>query len=125
MEAGQVHPDYHIDVRHSFYSVPHRLIGKKVDVRLTHRMIEIFHNHARVGVHARRGTRGGHSTVKEHMPKAHQRHGGMTPEYLILRAGRVGYHVAVLVERLMRIDSQGKCCDPKPAPLIADLSEKF
>ncbi len=36
------------------------------------------------------------------MPKAHQRHGGMTPEYLIIRAGRLGYHVAVLVERLMR-----------------------
>jgi hypothetical protein len=26
----------------------------------------------------------------------------MTPEYLIMRAGHVGYHVAVLVERLMR-----------------------
>ncbi len=36
------------------------------------------------------------------VPKAHQRHGGMTPEYLILRAGRVGQHVAILVERLMR-----------------------
>lgn len=101
-KQAKVHPDYHIDVLHSFYSVPRRLIGKKVDVRLTHRMIEIFHNHARVAVHARRGPRGGHSTVKEHMPKAHQRHGGMTPEYLILRAGRVGYHVAVLIERLMR-----------------------
>jgi transposase len=89
-------------VLHSFYSVPHRLIGRKVDVRLTHRMVEIFHSHERVAVHTRRGTRGGHSTVKEHMPKAHQRHGGMTPEYLVTRAGRVGYHVAVLVERLMR-----------------------
>ncbi len=97
-----MHADYHVDVLHSFYSVPHRLIGKKLDIRLTHRMVEIFHNHERVAVHTRRGTRGGHSTVKEHMPKAHQRHGGMTPEYLIMRAGRVGYHVAVLVERLMR-----------------------
>ena len=101
-KQAKVHPDYHIDVLHSFYSVPHRLIGKKVEVRLTHRMVEIFHNHDRVAVHARRGTRGGHSTVKEHMPKAHQRHGGMTPEYLITRAGRVGYNVAVLIERLMR-----------------------
>ena len=97
-----MHADYHVDVLHSFYSVPHRLIGKKVDIRLTHRMVEVFHNHDRVAVHTRRGTRGGHTTVKEHMPKAHQRHGGMTPEYLIMRAGRVGYHVAVLVERLMR-----------------------
>ena len=101
-KQAKVHPDYHIDVLHSFYSVPHRLIGKKVDVRLTHRMVEIFHNHDRVAVHTRRGTRGGHSTTREHMPKAHQRHAGMTPEYLITRAGRVGYHIAVLVERLMR-----------------------
>ena len=97
-----LHADYHVDVLHSFYSVPHRLIGKKVDIRLTHRMVEVFHNHERVAVHTRRGTRGGHSTVTEHMPKAHQRQGGMTPEYLVMRAGRVGYHVAVLVERLMR-----------------------
>lgn len=101
-KQAKVHPDYHIDVLHSFYSVPHRLIGRRVEVRLTHRMVEIFHNHERVAVHTRRGKRGGHSTVKEHMPKAHQRHDGMTPEYLVTRAGRVGYHVAVLVERLMR-----------------------
>ena len=36
------------------------------------------------------------------MPKAHQRHGSMTPESLITRAARTGYHTAALVERLMR-----------------------
>ena len=41
-KQAKVHPDYLIDVLHSFYSVPHRLISKKVDVRLTHRMVEIF-----------------------------------------------------------------------------------
>jgi len=46
-KQAKVHPDYHIEVLHSFYSVPHRLIGRQVDVRLTHRMIEIFHNHER------------------------------------------------------------------------------
>lgn len=101
-KQAKVHPDYHIEVLHSFYSVPHRLIGRKVDVRLTHRVIEIFHNHERVAVHHRRGQRGGHSTIKEHMPKAHQRYGGMTPESLITRAARTGYYTAALVERLMR-----------------------
>lgn len=62
-KQAKVHPDYHIDVLHNFYSVPHRLIGKQVDVRLTHRMVEIFHTYERVAVHTRRGTRGGHSTV--------------------------------------------------------------
>ena len=101
-KRAKVHPDYHIEVLHSFYSVPHRLIGRQVDVRLTHRMIEIFHNNERVAVHHRRGPRGGHTTIKEHMPKAHQRYGGMTPESLITRAARTGYHTAALVERLMR-----------------------
>ena len=67
-KRAKIHPDYHIDVLHNFYSLPHRLIGKHVDVRLTHRMVEIFHNHERVAAHTHRGTRGGHSTVKEHMP---------------------------------------------------------
>ncbi|MTH80349.1 hypothetical protein GL286_22015 [Paracoccus aestuariivivens] len=50
-KRDKVHPDYHIDVLHSFYSVPHRLIDKKVDVQITHRMVEISHNHDRVVVH--------------------------------------------------------------------------
>ena len=101
-KRAKVHPDYHIDVLHSFYSVPHRFIGRQVDVRLTHRTVEIFCNHERIAVHHRRRDRGGHATIKEHMPKAHQRYAGMTPETLVARAARVGYHTAVLVERLMR-----------------------
>ena len=101
-KRAKVHPDYHIEVNHSFYSVLHSLIGRMVDVRLSHRMVEIFHQHQRVALHVRRGQRGGHVTVREHMPKAHQRHAGMTPEGLIHRAARTGYHAAVLVERLMR-----------------------
>ena len=101
-KRAKVHPDYHIEVLHSFYSVPHTLIGRQLDIRLTHRIVEIFYNHERVAVHQRRRERGGHSTIREHMPKAHQRHAGMTPETLITRAARVGYHTATLVERLMR-----------------------
>lgn len=101
-KRAKVHPDYHVDVLRTFYSVPFKLIGCQVDVRLTHRAIEIFHNHKRVAVHRRRGEPGGHSTIREHMPKAHQRHAGMTPESLVAQASRVGYHTAVLIERLIR-----------------------
>ncbi len=101
-KRAKVHPDYHVEVDHCFYSVPHNLIGRMVDVRLTHRMVEIFHQHQRVTLHTRRGQRGGHTTVREHMPKAHQRHAGMTPEGLIHRAAKTGYHTAALVDRLMR-----------------------
>jgi hypothetical protein len=53
---AKVHPDYHVEVDKTFYSVPHRLIGRRVDVRLTYRAVEIFQDHARVASHVRRSS---------------------------------------------------------------------
>jgi hypothetical protein len=36
-KSAKVHPDYHVEVDKTFYSAPHRLIGRTVQVRLTHR----------------------------------------------------------------------------------------
>jgi transposase len=101
-KSAKVHPDYHIEVDKTFYSVPHRLIGRTVQVRLTHRVVEIFHDHQRVASHVRRSQRCGHGTVNAHMPKAHQRYANTTPASLISRAARIGPNAAILVERMMR-----------------------
>ncbi len=101
-KTAKVHPDYHVEVDKTFYSVPHRLIGRRVDIRLTYRAVEIFHDHQRVAGHVRRSQRNGHVTVNEHMPKAHQRYANMTPASLIKMAGRIGVNAATLVERMMR-----------------------
>jgi transposase len=100
-KTAKVHPDYHVEVDKTFYSVPHRLIGRQVNVRLTHRVVEIFHDYQRVASHVRRSQRSGHVTVNAHMPKAHQRYANTTPANLIGRAQRIGNNVAILVERLM------------------------
>jgi transposase len=101
-KSAKVHPDYHVEVDKTFYSVPHQLIGRRVEVRLTNRTIEIFHAHQRVASHVRRSQRSGHVTVNEHMPKAHQRYANMTPASLIQGAARIGPNAAILVERVMR-----------------------
>lgn len=101
-KRARVHPDYHVEVDKTFYSVPHRLVGRRVDVRLSHRVVEIFCDHERVASHVRTSQRRGHVTVNEHMPKSHQRYANRTPANLIEKAGRIGINTAVLVERLMR-----------------------
>jgi transposase len=101
-KTAKVYPDYHVEVDKTFYSVPHRLIGRRVDVRLTYRAVEIFQDHTRVASHVRRSQRSGHVTVNEHMPKAHQRYANMTPAHLIKMATRIGVNAATLVERVMR-----------------------
>jgi transposase len=100
-KTAKVHPDYHVEVDKTFYSVPHRLIGSTTQVRLTHRVVEIFHDHKRVASHVRRSQRCGHVTVDDHMPKAHQRYANTTPKILIDRAGHIGPNAAILVERMM------------------------
>src|SRR5271169_7115184 len=50
---AKVHPDYHIEVARAYYSVPYRLIGERVDVRLTARAVEIFHAGQLVAAHPR------------------------------------------------------------------------
>jgi transposase len=101
-KSAKVHPDYHVEVHRTFYSVPHALIGRRVDVRLTHRVVEVFHDHKRIASHVRRSQGSGHVTVNEHMPKAHQRYANTTPASLIRQATGIGANTAILVERMMR-----------------------
>ena len=57
------------------YSVPYEYIKRKVDVRVTDTIIEIFYNYNRIASHRRLyGRKGQYSTVTEHMPADHQKY---------------------------------------------------
>jgi transposase len=68
---AKVHPDYHIEVMRAYYSVPYRLIGEQVDVRLTAGAVEIFHGGTLIAAHARATERGRRSTRGGHRPDKH------------------------------------------------------
>jgi transposase len=89
--------DYHVEVKHHFYSVPHVLVGKALDVRFTAHTVEVFHKHERVASHVR-DFRGGFTTVAEHMPKAHRAHGGWTPGRFLNWAQQIGPYTLRLVK---------------------------
>jgi transposase len=72
---ARVNIDYHIDVEHHLYSVPHRLIHQTVDVRLSATTLEVFH--------------------------AHRAHLEWSPSRLIRWGGTVGPHTAALVEQIL------------------------
>ena len=68
---ARVNLDYHIEVERHYYSVPHSLLRREVDVRLSEKTVEIFLAGNRVAVHLRSQRQRSHSTNAEHMPKAH------------------------------------------------------
>ncbi|MEX2535182.1 MAG: IS21 family transposase [Trueperaceae bacterium] len=92
------HVDYHVTIEKHHYSVPHQLVGKQLDARLTSTTIEVFHKNKRIASHARSFRKGQHTTVKEHMPQAHQEHAGMNEEKLLAWASRIGPSTAAFVE---------------------------
>ena len=71
---ARVNIDYHIAVKKHFYSVPHRLVSKQVEVRLTASTLEIIHDGHRVAAHVRSRRNGGFTTDPSHRPKAHAEH---------------------------------------------------
>jgi transposase len=101
-KRARVHIDYHVQVDNHYYSVPHHLTRKEVDVRLTARTVEVFHKGERVASHLRSHRGGAHTTVPEHMPSHHRQHLEWTSERLIGWAGKVGPETAAFVEEVLR-----------------------
>ncbi len=98
---ARVHIDYHVEVKDHFYSVPHRLRGELLDVRLTEKAVECFHGSISVASHQRSFLKGKHTTCGEHMPTAHREYAEWTPERLIKWAGTMGPATAAVVEEIL------------------------
>jgi transposase len=94
--------DYHIEVRadRHYYSVPYRLVGEVVEVRLSAATVEVYFRHRRVASHVRR-YRPGYTTDPAHMPESHRRHAEWTPSRLVSWAEKSGPSTAQLAEAIM------------------------
>jgi transposase len=86
----RVHIDYHVEVKGHYYSVPYQLTKKQLDARITGHTVECFFNNKRVASHVRSNRKGGHTTLREHMPKSHQQYGDWSPDRFIRWAEKMG-----------------------------------
>jgi hypothetical protein len=71
-KKAKVGPDYHVADKYQHYSVPWKLAGNVVDLRISQDLVEIFHRGERVALHPRRYGFPGYSTLPEHMPENHR-----------------------------------------------------
>lgn len=96
-KPARVNIDYHVELDGHYYSVPHRLVGEMVELRITATTVEAIHGHNRVATHALNPRRGAHTTTPEHMPASHRAHLQWTPAKLIAWAERIGVATAAVV----------------------------
>ena len=100
-KSARVNIDYHIEVDRHYYSVPHQLIKKEIDVRITSNIIECFYKNKRVASHIRSYQQAWHTTVKDHMPKSHQKWADWTPDRFIRWAEKIGPQTTQLIMTVM------------------------
>jgi transposase len=102
-KLAKVHPDYHIEVDHAYYSVPYKHIGERVEVRVSARMLEIFAKRQLIASHIRLFKRGARATLDAHRPANHRAIIDTTIERLMQRAEAIAPSVAqVLAEQFNR-----------------------
>jgi len=96
-KLARVNIDYHVELEGHYYSVPFSLAHERVELRSTLSTVEVFHRGQRIAAHARSTSRGHHTTIAAHMPKAHQEHLEWTPSRIASWAEHVGPQTAALV----------------------------
>ena len=100
-KKATVNIDYHIAVGQHYYSVPYRLVRETVEVRVSATTIEVFHKGQRVAAHPRSRVPHQHTTLREHMPIAHQRYKEWSPSRIVAWADQTGPATAKVVERIL------------------------
>lgn len=105
--------DYHVKVDDHWYSVPYRLVGEQVWVRIGERTIEVFHRDKRMAAHAKVAQAKAatasctpgihrHTTTPDHMPASHRRYAEWTPEKLVRQAKAIGPSTSALIAIILR-----------------------
>ena len=97
IKTVKVNVDYHIQYDQHLYSVPHHLVGEKLELHAKDQLIELYFQHQRVTSHARRYLPGT-TTLAEHMPVRHEKHHQWSAGRLMNWARDIGDDVLVWVK---------------------------
>jgi len=73
IKTVKVNVDYHIQYQEHIYSVPHHLVGEKLELHAKDKLIELYFQNQCVVKHVRKYYPGT-TTVPEHMPTKHEKH---------------------------------------------------
>jgi transposase len=96
-KSAKVNIDYHVEFEGHYYSVPHRLVGARLDLRVTANLLECFCSNQRVAGHPLSAIRGAFTTQPDHMPASHRAHLEWTPAKLIAWGQSIGVSTAAVV----------------------------
>lgn len=109
-KVATVQINYHISFEKQNYSVPYAYARKKVDVRSTNNVVEIYYQGTRICSHKRlHGRQGQYATNIDHMPQNHQLYSEWNSERFKKWAESIGSSTKEVVDKLFafyRVEEQ-------------------
>ena len=96
-----MHPDCHLQAGGARYSVPYRLVGKRLDVRLGQSLVSIYDGATLITTHVRRER--GRATRLDHYPEAAQAFLRYTPQVCLQSAAAMGPATDRLVRERLEV----------------------
>jgi transposase len=96
----KVHPDHHVQVARSLYSLPTAYIGKRLRARLDKKTVRLYLRGELVVCHPRVAP-GKRCTDLSHYPTGKAPYASRNVESLVARSRQLGEHVGVYAERLL------------------------
>jgi transposase len=116
--------DYHVQIERHGYSVPQRLVGERLDARISAQTVELFHQGNRVACHPRSHRPGDFTTESAHMPEAHRRHNAWQPGDFRDWAAGIGASLAEVVDRQLT-DRPHPEHGYRACPWLRELARRF
>ena len=101
-KRAKIAPDFHITVASVRYSVPHQLVGRTVDVRITGQVLTVFDGGRAVTTHTLAHTRGAYVTDADHIPANMDHTQGLwTSDYFLREAQKIGPATRTVIEEMI------------------------
>lgn len=97
----KVHRDGHVQFEQCLYSVPYRLVGQHLWLKITETLAQAFHAHQLVATHPRLHQAGQRSTLPDHLPPEAVAYLQQDGCWCLAQAETVGPSCQRLIERLL------------------------
>ncbi|MDF1699446.1 MAG: IS21 family transposase [Saprospiraceae bacterium] len=101
VKRAKVQKNCHIWLEKHHYSVPHSYVGKQVKVHYNSRIVEVYFDYERIAMHKRSEQPWTYTTIKEHMPSAHQFVMDWNPDRFIRWGQKIGTDTGLYIEKVL------------------------
>ncbi len=103
IKSAKIGIDYHVKYDRHNYSVPHHLVGEKVELHVSDKRLGVYFKGKAICHHIRKH-RPGATTEPQHMPKRHEKHHQWNPGRFLNWASSIGSEVTKWIKH--QLDSR-------------------